>query len=60
MLYKQIDNLAKGSHVGPTFANAFLVYDKKKRIEIWPFACRIFYYRRYVDDIFALVNSLDY
>ena len=32
-LYKQIDGVAIGSPVGPTFANAILVYHEKKWLE---------------------------
>ena len=41
----------------PTLANAFLVYHEKNWLERCPLEHRPLYYRRYVDDIFALFNS---
>ena len=35
-LYKQIDSVAMGSPLGPTLANAFLVYHEKNWLELWP------------------------
>ena len=46
-----------GSPLGPTLTNAFLVYHEENWLERCPFEYRPFYYRRYVDDIFALFNS---
>ena len=46
-----------GSLLGPTLANAFLVYHEKNWLELCPLGYRPLYYRRYVDDIFVLFNS---
>ena len=56
-LYKQIDGVAMGSPIGPTLANAFLVYHKKNWLEHCPLEYTPLQYRRYVDDIFVLYNS---
>ena len=39
-LYKQIDSVAMGSSLGPTLANAFLVYHKKNWLENCPLKYR--------------------
>ena len=49
-----------GSPLGPTLANAFLVYHEKNWLEHWPVEFRSLYYRRYVDDIFVLLNSAEH
>ena len=49
-----------GSPLGPTLANAFLVYHEKNRLEHCPVEYRPLYYRRYVDDIFVLFNSAEH
>ena len=54
--YKQIDGVGMGSPLGPTLANAFLVYHEKNWLEHCPLEYRPLYYRRYVDDIFVLLN----
>ena len=56
-LFKQIDGVTMGSPLGPTLANAFLVYHKKNWLERCPLEYRPLYYRRNVDDIFVLFNS---
>ena len=58
-LYKQIDGVAMGFPLGPTLANAFLVYHEKNWLEHCPVEYRPLYYRRYVDDIFVLFNSAE-
>ena len=59
-LYKQIDGVAMGSPLGPTLANASLVYHEKNWLEHCPVEYRPLYYRRYVDDIFVLFNSAEH
>ena len=59
-LYKQIDGVAMGSPLGPTLANAFLVYREKNWLEHCPVEYGPLYYRRYVDDIFVLFNSAEH
>ena len=55
-LYKQIDGVTMDSPLGPTLANAFLVYNKKNWLECCPLEYGPLHYRRYVDDIFVLFN----
>ena len=56
--YKQIDGVAIDStFLGPTLANAFLVYQEKNWLERCPPGYRPFYCRMYVGDIFVLFNS---
>ena len=38
LLYKQIDGVAMGSHLGPTLANAFLCHYENKWLENCPFS----------------------
>ena len=47
-----------GPPLGPTLANALLVYQEKNWLERCPLEHRPFYYRRYVDDIFVLFNFI--
>ena len=56
-LYKQFDGVAMGSPLGPTLANAFLVYFEKNWLQNCPSDFKPHYYRRYVDDIFVLFTS---
>ena len=46
-----------GFPFGPTLTNAFLVSHEINWLERFPLQYRLFYYRRYVDDIFVLFNS---
>ena len=57
--YKQIDGVAMGSPLGPTFANIFLCYHEEKWLASCPANIRPTFYRRYVDDIFLLFDSAD-
>ena len=60
-LYKHFDRVAMGSYIlGPTLANAFLVFQEKNCIERCPLEYTSFNYRKYVDDIFVLFNSLEH
>ena len=56
-LYKQVDEVAVGSPLGPTLANAFLVHFEKNWLQICPSDFKPHYYRRYVNDIFVLFTS---
>ena len=49
-----------GSHLGPTLANALLVYHEKNWLQHCPVEYRPLYYRRYVDDILVLFNSAEH
>ena len=46
-----------GSPLGPTLADAFLVYREKNWLERCALEYRPFYYLRYVDDAFVLFNA---
>ena len=46
-----------GSPLGPTLANAFLVYFEKTCLQNCPSEFKPHYYRRHVDDIFILFTS---
>ena len=46
-----------GSPLGPTLANSFLVHFEKNWLQNFPTDFKPHYYRRYVDDIFALFTS---
>ena len=59
ILYKQIDGVAMGSPLGPSLANAFLTHHEQDWLDSCPLEYRPLYYRRYVDDIFALFKSTD-
>ena len=54
--YDQVDGVAMGSPLGPVLANLFMAYHEKDWIENYT-SPRIFFYKRYVDDIFCLVES---
>ena len=58
--YKQIDDVATGSPLGPTLANLFLVYDERKWLESCAIQIRPKYYSRYVDDIFVMFKHKDH
>ena len=52
--------MAIGSPIGPTLANAFLVYHEKNWLEHCPLEYRPLHYRRYLDDILVLFNSAEH
>ena len=55
-LYKHAD----GSPLGPTMANAFLVYFERNWLQNFSSYFKQYYYRRYVDDIFVLFSLLEH
>ena len=55
--YKQVSGVAIGFPLGPTLANAFLVHFEKNWLQNCPSDLKHHYYRRYVNDIFALFIS---
>ena len=59
-IYKQTDEVAMGSPLGPSLANAFLCFHEQIWLNDCPENFKPVYYRRYVDDIFALFRSLDH
>ena len=58
--YQQVDGVAMGSPLGPTFANIFLCYHETKWIDECPVEIKPVFYRRYVDDIFLLFRNIDH
>ena len=59
-IYKQTDEVAMGSRLGPSLANAFLCFDEQICLNDSPEDFKPVYYRRYVDVIFALFPSPDH
>ena len=59
-IYKQTDGVAMGSLLGPSLANAFLCFHEQLWLNDCPEDFKLVYYRRYVDDIFALFRSPDH
>ena len=59
-IYKQTDGVAMGSPLGPSLANALLCFHEQIWLNDCPEDFKPVYYRRYVDDIFALFRSLDH
>ena len=59
-IYKQTDGVAMGSPLGPSLANAFLCFHEQIWLNDCPEDFKPVYYRRYVDDIFALFRSPDH
>ena len=56
-IYKQTDGVAMGSPMGPSLANAFLCFHEQMWLNDCPEDFKPVYYRRYVDDVFALFRS---
>ena len=59
-IYKQTVGVAMSSPLGPTLANAFLCFHEQIWLNDCPEDFKSVYYRRYVDDIFALFRSPDH
>lgn len=55
-LYKQIDRVAMGSPLGPSLVNIFLGFYEDV---LFTKRNRPFYYKRYVDDTFVILDSKD-
>ena len=56
-LYDQIDGVAMGSPLGPTFANVFMCFLEDKYLSECPSQFKPALYRRYVDDTFCLFKE---
>ena len=59
-LYTQVDGVAMGSPLGPTFANCFLGSHEKNWLEQCPLTFKPLLYRRYVDDTFLVFKHPDH
>ena len=57
--FKQIDGMSMGSALGPTFANIFMCAFEEQLLDNCPLSYHPLFYRRYVDDTFALFRTLD-
>ena len=53
--YQQIDGVAMGSPLGPTFANIFLCYHEGNWLSACPPDIKPSSYHRYVDNLFLLI-----
>ena len=60
ILYKQKDDVAIGSPLGPSMANPFLSFYEMKWLEQCPKEFKTVFYRRYVDDILVLFESAEH
>ena len=56
-LYKQVEGMAMGSPLGPTFANIFMCHLEELFLNQCPVEFKPTFYRRYVDDTFVLFKS---
>ena len=52
-MYDQVDEVAMGSPLAPILANIFMGYHENEWIRNYNYG-GLFYYKRYVDDIFAV------
>ena len=59
-VYKQVDGLAMGSPLGPTFANIFMCCLEELFLEQCPESFKPTFYRRYVDDTFLLFENQEH
>ena len=56
-VFRQIDSMAMGSPLGPTFANIFMCHLEGLYIDQCPSDFKPVFYRRYVDDTFLLFKE---
>ena len=59
LIYNQIDGVAMGSPLGPTLANIFMSHYEQKWLAECPLEFKPKYYRRYVDDIFVMFETIE-
>ena len=55
--YSQVEGMAMGSPLGPTFANVFLGLHEMTWLDNCPLQFRPVYYRRYIDDVLVLFKD---
>ena len=60
VFYKQKDDVAMRSPLGPTMANVFLSFYEIKWLEQCPKEFKSVFYRRYIDEIFVLFESAEH
>ena len=58
-MYDQVDGVAMGSPLAPILANIFMGYHEKEWIRNYNYG-GLFYYKRYVNDIFAVFETKDH
>ena len=58
--YKQIDDVAMWSPLGPALTNAFMCSFENKWLDDCPHGLKPVFYRRYVDDLFVWFSSLNH
>ena len=51
--YSQIDGVAMGCPLAPTFANIFLCYHETTWLKNYPKSFKVVYFKRHVDDLFV-------
>ena len=56
-MYRQIDGVAMGSPLGPTYANTFMSLMEEIWLDDCPLSYRPIYYKRYVDDTFLIFKE---
>ena len=56
-MYRQLDGVAMGSPLGPSFANIFLSHHEKQWLQNCPSDFKPTLYRRYIDDTFLLFRD---
>ena len=56
-IYKQVDGMAMGSPLGPTFANIFMCHLEELYLNQCPASFAPLFYKRYVDDTFVLFKE---
>ncbi|XP_064098125.1 uncharacterized protein LOC135209357 [Macrobrachium nipponense] len=57
VLYKQVEGMAMGSPLGPTFANIFMNSLEEHIMDTCPLSFLPLFYKRYVDDTFVLFKQ---
>ena len=58
-MYDEVDGVAMGSPLAPILANIFMGYHEKEWIRNYNYG-GLFYYKRYVEDIFSVFETKDH